>query len=57
MTIRHLGNADAQSLYEKCGFVQYGLEPLAVAVGVEFVAKIHMWCDLSTTNIGAPQPK
>ena len=40
------GNRAAQALYESCGFVQYGLEPFAVAVGDGFVSKVHMWCDL-----------
>jgi ribosomal protein S18 acetylase RimI-like enzyme len=40
------GNASAQTLYENCGFVQFGLEPLAVAVGPGFVSKVHMWCKL-----------
>ena len=40
------GNATARALYERCGFVQFGLEPCAVAVGSGFVAKVHMWCDL-----------
>jgi ribosomal protein S18 acetylase RimI-like enzyme len=40
------GNLAAQSLYEQCGFVPFGLEPLAVAVDTGFVSKIHMWCDL-----------
>lgn len=40
------GNEAARSLYERCGFVQFGLEPLAVAVDDRFVAKVHMWCDL-----------
>ena len=40
------GNAAAQSLYERCGFVAFGIEPLAVAVGARFVSKVHMWCDL-----------
>ena len=43
------GNRAAQGLYEQCGFVQYGLEPLAVRVGNEFVSKVHMWCDLDAT--------
>ena len=40
------GNMQAQALYERCGFVVFGVEPLAIAVGATFVAKIHMWCDL-----------
>ena len=39
-------NVAARSLYERCGFVAFGVEPLAVAVGPEYVAKVHMWCDL-----------
>jgi RimJ/RimL family protein N-acetyltransferase len=37
------GNAAAQGLYERCGFVPFGLEPMAVAVDGAFVAKVHMW--------------
>ena len=40
-----VGNTGARLLYERCGFVQFGLE-LAVAVGSSFVSKVHMWCDL-----------
>ena len=40
------GNHAAQALYERKGFVQFGLEPYAVAVGSEFVAKVYMWCQL-----------
>ncbi len=40
------GNAAAHSLYEHCGFVPFGVEPYAVAVGDAFVSKMHMWCDL-----------
>jgi ribosomal protein S18 acetylase RimI-like enzyme len=40
------GNAAAQSLYERHGFVPFGLEPLAVAVDCGHVAKLHMWCQL-----------
>jgi RimJ/RimL family protein N-acetyltransferase len=40
------GNAGAHALYERCGFVPFGVEPLAVAVGPALVSKVHMWCDL-----------
>ncbi len=40
------GNAPAQRLYESCGFVAFGTEPLAVRVGNTYVAKVHMWRDL-----------
>ena len=40
------GNHGAEALYRQCGFVPFGLEPLAVAVNGEFVSKLHMWCDL-----------
>ena len=26
-----------------CGFVRFGVEPLAVAGGSGYVAKVHMW--------------
>ena len=42
LTVTH-GNRSAQALYEQCGFVQFGLEPLAVAIGSTFVSKAHMW--------------
>ena len=47
LTVTH-GNRGAQALYEKCGFVEFGLEPFAVAVGEKFISKVHMWC-----NVGA----
>ncbi|MBK9442108.1 MAG: GNAT family N-acetyltransferase [Comamonadaceae bacterium] len=40
------GNRSAQALYERHGFVEFGLEPFAVAVAGGFVAKSHMWCRL-----------
>lgn len=40
------GNDAAFALYQRCGFIQYGLEPLAVRVGIEYFDKIHMWREL-----------
>jgi ribosomal protein S18 acetylase RimI-like enzyme len=40
-------NRPARALYERCGFVAFGLEPLAVAIDGEHVAKLHMWRDLA----------
>jgi ribosomal protein S18 acetylase RimI-like enzyme len=40
------GNTAARMLYEQCGFVPFGIEPLAVAVGSGHVSKLHMWRDL-----------
>ncbi|AUG03957.1 GNAT family N-acetyltransferase [Pseudomonas sp. 09C 129] len=37
------GNDAALALYQRCGFVQFGLEPLAVRVGVEYFDKLHLW--------------
>ncbi len=41
------GNLLAQRLYARFGFVPFGLEPLAVAIGDGYAAKVHMWCDLA----------
>ncbi len=41
------GNDAAIALYRRCGFIQYGLEPLAVRVGVEYFDKLHMWRELT----------
>jgi ribosomal protein S18 acetylase RimI-like enzyme len=37
------GNAAAQSLYESCGFVVFGVEPFAVALDGSYLSKLHMW--------------
>ena len=40
------GNAAAQALYERCGFVPFGVEPLAVVASCGLAPKVHMWRDL-----------
>lgn len=42
------GNDAALALYQRCGFIQYGLEPLAVRVGVDYFDKLHLWRELKT---------
>ena len=42
------GNAAAQSLYERCGFEVFGVEPFAVALDGRFLSKCHMWRRLGT---------
>ena len=37
------GNRSARALYERHGFVAFGVEPYAVAVADGYVAKVHMW--------------
>jgi ribosomal protein S18 acetylase RimI-like enzyme len=37
------GNAAAQSLYERCGFEVFGVEPFAVALDGRYLSKCHMW--------------
>lgn len=37
------GNRAARSLYERCGFTVFGVEPYAVALGTAFLSKVHMW--------------
>jgi RimJ/RimL family protein N-acetyltransferase len=46
------GNAAAQTLYERCGFQVFGIEPLAMAFDGALLAKVHMWCDLGGTGRG-----
>ncbi len=40
------GNTAAEALYAHCGFHRFGVEPLAIALGTRYLAKVHMWCDL-----------
>ncbi len=42
------GNTAAQSLYERHGFMPFGLEPFAVAVDSGYVSKSHLWCPLES---------
>lgn len=42
-------NTSAVRLYESCGFVRFGSEPYAVRVADGFIAKVHMWCNVSAS--------
>jgi ribosomal protein S18 acetylase RimI-like enzyme len=41
------GNRPAQALYERCGFVVFGVEPYAITTDDGYAAKVHMWLDLA----------
>lgn len=45
-------NAAAKRLYQKHGFVPFGVEPFAMRGVDGFVAKCHMWCSLSADDAG-----
>lgn len=36
------GNTNAIHLYESVGFKLWGIEPMAVSIGIEYKAKVHM---------------
>jgi ribosomal protein S18 acetylase RimI-like enzyme len=40
------GNSPAVSLYERCGFRQFGVEPMAIATAEGYNSKVHMWLPL-----------
>ena len=44
------GNAPAVSLYERCGFRQVGVEPLAIATPEGYKCKVHMWLSLGESG-------
>ena len=37
------GNAAAQALYDRAGFMAFGTEPMAIRTPDGFKAKVHMW--------------
>ena len=40
------GNDAAIKVYQRCGFRQFGLEPMAVRVGEDYFDKLHLWREL-----------
>lgn len=44
------GNASAQALYQGMGFVEFGVEPMAVSTGATYLAKVHMWRELKANE-------
>lgn len=40
------GNREAESLYARCGFIPYGVEPMAISVDGGYASKVYMWLDL-----------
>jgi ribosomal protein S18 acetylase RimI-like enzyme/catechol 2,3-dioxygenase-like lactoylglutathione lyase family enzyme len=44
------GNDGARGLYERCGFAAFGIEPMAMALGPAWHAKVHMWCDVAVRD-------
>lgn len=42
------GNQAALNLYQRHGFIAYGLEPMAVIQGAGYLDKVHMFCDIRT---------
>lgn len=53
-------NLASRSLYERHGFVAFGLEPKAVVVEGGYFAKLHMWCQLDAQPVQRklpPHPK
>ena len=43
-------NAAAKRLYQRHGFVPFGVEPFGIRGTEGYIAKCHMWCDLSAAN-------
>ncbi len=44
-------NLLARRLYERHGFITFGVEPYAVRLGKDYVAKVHMWCHLESLSV------
>jgi RimJ/RimL family protein N-acetyltransferase len=51
------GNRQAQSLYEACGFVPFGLEPRAIRVGDRYHDKVHLWRPIEPAAAATTDPE
>jgi len=45
------GNVPAANLYERCGFRQFGVEPMAIATPEGFKSRVHMWLPLEAPRV------
>lgn len=43
-------NTAAVQLYQSCGFVGFGTEPMAVKLDDQFVSKLHMWYQVNKSE-------
>jgi RimJ/RimL family protein N-acetyltransferase len=44
------GNEPAIKLYKACGFMSFGVEPMAIATPGGFKSKMHMWLQISPAS-------
>ncbi|MCB8966394.1 MAG: GNAT family N-acetyltransferase [Ardenticatenaceae bacterium] len=47
------GNVPAITLYERCGFRAFGIEPMAIATPEGFKGKVHMWIPIDPITMAS----